>query len=249
MAGCAAQTPAQTPYEPFAGQTESSAPEAGASASDSGGAQIVPIASETDAVPEEDPEMPADPVALNVGELVADREGTDGKLPYILLDSDGAAAINEDIEGRFGYLVDEEYCRLEYQAWKGLNGRILSVIVAEHYDNDWTSYMPYCLDLATGAWLDGGELLDLLGVDRETMADTELEIMATEFEYEFGSVREFIGEEEYAALLARTASPDNVELERVWLGDMGRLLFVARIYSVAGAEFYEYPMSAGYVFP
>lgn len=203
--------------------------------------------------PEPEPEdeiedAPRDILTLSVDELVAPKDGTDGALPVILLDCAGADAINDDIDGRFGYLVGAADCHLSYEAHKGQDGRILSVLIATRYDYEWTSYMPYVLDLANGTWLDGNELLALLAVSPESLKDAECDIMRSEFEYEYGSLRETAGEF-YDEQLERTSSPENAELDRVWLGDMGQLMFVARIYSLAGAEFYEYPMSAGYSFP
>lgn len=203
---------------------------------------------ESDRTPE-DVEAPRDILTLSIDELVAARDGTDGTLPFILLDCAGAEEINDDIDGRFGYMVGEEYCRLHYEVFKADNDRILSIVVVSDFDDDFKSYMPYVLDLAEGRWLSGNDLLAILAVSPEALQDAELDIMRNEFEYEFGTYREDIDAEFYDEILEKTTSPANAELERIWLGDLGRLMFVARIYGVAGAEFYEYPMSAGYTFP
>lgn len=210
--------------------------------------------SETGAPPEEDEpeadvEMPDDFRARSLEELVTDLDGTDGTLPFITLDCSGADAINEDIAGRFGYLTGEEYCNLHYECFKGFNGRILSVLVVENYDYEFTSYMPYNLDLVSGSWISGEDLLELIGVSRDDMEAAELGVMGGEFEYEFGSALESIGQELYDEQLARTVAPENAVFDRVWLGYNGQLMFVAKIYGFAGAEFYEYPMAAGYAFP
>jgi hypothetical protein len=39
-----------------------------------------------------------------------------------------------------------------------------------------------------------------------------------------------------------------VETNRLWFGANGQLTFAAKIYSMAGAEYYEYPMATGYSF-
>lgn len=217
-------------------------------------------ASDTDAVPqisepaqtepaEEDTALPADPITLTVEALVADKDGTDGALPYITFESDGAAAINEDIDGRFGYLIGEDYCWPHYECFKGMDDRILSVLVVVRYDGDFISYTPYNLDLASGAWIDGRELLTLAGVSEEEMVEAELFALAGEFENEFLDAIEYIGQELYDEQYARTTSADNADLDRVWLGDGGQLMFAAKIYGFAGAEFYEYPIGAGYSYP
>ena len=72
--------------------------------------------------------------------------------------------------------------------------------------------------------------------------------MGEEFEYQYGA--ESLGENAdfYNEQYAMTVSPDNAEYNRLWLDGEGELNFVAKIYSLAGAEFYEYPMGTGYYF-
>ena len=190
-------------------------------------------------------EVSQDYTDLSAEDCVADAEGTDGKLPYITLDCEGARSINEDIEGTFRYLVDEDYCTLYYDCHK--TGRVLSILVAQLYDGDASYYTPYNLDLLTGQQLSGGELLDLLGADREEVALAELEVMANEYEYRYADASLGDGQEFYQEQFDRTVSPDNADTGRLWLED-GRLMFVAKIYSLAGAEFYEYPMDTGLSF-
>lgn len=209
-------------------------------------------ASATDSVEEVPAELPieelpdADLAALSLEELVTDAEGTDGQLPRITANCAGAAYINDDIEGSFRHLLDEEYCSVYYDAAK--NGRILSIVIAENYDGDCSYYTPYNLDLTTGQYLTGAELLSLLNADAAVIGDTEIAIMAEEFEHMFGTEPSEDMADFYQEQYERTISPDNAELDRVWLGYGGELYFTARIYSLAGAEFYEYPMSTGLYF-
>ena len=104
------------------------------------------------------------------------------------------------------------------------------------------------LDLSTGEAISGAELLAFLGLSSGDLADTELRIMGEEFEYQYGA--ESMGENAafYDEQYSLTVSPDNTELGRLWLDSEGELNFVAKIYSLAGAEFYEYPMGTGYYF-
>lgn len=213
-------------------------PAAPASATDSG--EEVPAELPIEELPD------ADLAALSLEELVTDAEGTDGQLPRITANCAGAAYINDDIEGSFRHLLDEEYCSVYYDAAK--NGRILSIVVAENYDGDSSYYTPYNLDLTTGQYLTGAELLSLLNADTAVIGDTEIAIMAEEFEHMFGTEPGEDMADFYQEQYERTISPDNAELDRVWLGYGGELYFTARIYSLAGAEFYEYPMSTGLYF-
>ena len=189
---------------------------------------------------------PVDFTALSVSECVTDADGAEGQLPRIVLDCPGADYINDDIEGTFRYLVGEDYCTLYYDVSK--NGPILSILIAQLYDGDASYYTPYRLDLSTGEAIGGAELLSYLGLSSDDLAATELQIMGDEFEYQYGP--ESMGENAdfYNEQYDMTVSPNNTELNRLWLDSEGELNFVAKIYSLAGAEFYEYPMGTGYYY-
>lgn len=188
----------------------------------------------------------ADLSAMSLEELVVAAEGTDGCLPHITADCDGAAYINDDIDGSFRYLLDEEYASVYYDANK--NDRILSILMAANYDGGSAYYTPYNLDLMTGQYLTGSELLSLINIDADTVRNAELAVMGEEFEHMFGTEPMEDMAEFYQEQRDNTISEANVELERLWLGYGGELYFTARIYSLAGAEFYEYPMSTGLFF-
>ena len=196
-------------------------------------------------LPEEDGHI-VDFSSLSVAECVTDADGAPGQLPRIVLDCPGADYINDDIEGTFRYLVGADYCTLYYDVSK--NGPILSILIAQLYDGDASYYTPYRLDLSTGAAIGGAELLDYLGLSSGDLADTELRIMGEEFEYQYGAESQGENADFYYEQYDMTVSPDNAELNRLWLDSEGELNFVAKIYSLAGAEFYEYPMGTGYYY-
>lgn len=231
---------------------EAPAPATASDADDSDGADDVLPASESDVgetvpqslLPEED--NPVDFSSLSVAECVTDADGAEGQLPRIVLDCPGADYINEDIEGTFRYLVGEDYCTLYYTASK--NGPILSVMIAQLYDGDASYYTPYLLDLTNGQAIGGADLLSYMGLHADELADAELRIMGEEFEYQYGAQSQGDLADYYQEQYDMTVSPDNAELDRLWLDDEGELNFVAKIYSLAGAEFYEYPMGTGYYF-
>jgi len=231
---------------------EAPAPATASDADDSGDADDALPASESDVgetvpqslLPEED--NPVDFSSLSVAECVTDADGAEGQLPRIVLDCPGADYINEDIEGTFRYLVGADYCTLYYDVSK--NGPILSILIAQLYDGNASYYTPYRLDLSTGEAIGGAELLAYLGLNSDDLAAAELQIMGDEFEYQYGP--ESMGElaDIYAEQYEMTVSPNNAELNRLWLDSEGELNFVAKIYSLAGAEFYEYPMGTGYYY-
>ncbi len=183
---------------------------------------------------------------LSAADCVADAEGAAGQLPRITLDCPGADSINEDIEGTFRYLVDADYCKLYYEVY--VNGDILSLLVGQQYTEGGSFFTPYNLDLATGERMSGQELMDYLGIERTIVGDNELAAMAEEFEHMYGGMAEGDSAEFYQEQYDRTVSTDNAEFGRLWLGFGGTLYFVAKLYSLEGAEFYEYPMSTGLVY-
>jgi outer membrane murein-binding lipoprotein Lpp len=181
-------------------------------------------------------------IGLSPEECITEVDG----LPQLVVDCQGARAINQDIQDTFTSVVQDEYVSYYYECHKGAD-RFLSLLLATHYDDDVTYYTPYNLDLATGQWVTGQELLELLGLEEETLIQTELTLLGEEFTYEYGGLAES-EESFYQQQYDRTVARENAETDRLWFGADGRLNFVGRIYAMAGAESYEYPMNSGYYF-
>ncbi len=184
--------------------------------------------------------------ALTADQCVVDDLADPGVLPRIALDCPGADEINGIIQDEFRPVSEDPMCQLHYEYAKGA-GRVLSVVMVKKID-DWLEYTPFDLDLATGERLSGAELLALLDVDSAELAQLEQSVMGEEFTHQFGRVQDQTDEEFYNGQYERTTSPDNVELEKLWFAADGQLLFAGRIYGLAGAEYYEYPLSTGLVF-
>lgn len=211
-------------------------------------------ASETDLpAPEPLPEevVETDFAALPAEDCVAEREDVpNGRLPIVTLDCAGARDINDDIDGRVGFLIGADYCRLNYECYKSAEGRYLCLLLSERYDGDFVSYTPYVLDVIDGEWISGGALLSRLGVSEGELAEEELIILGDEFEHNYGDGREYGSDADFVQeQFERTTAAENADTDRVWLGDGGRLMFVGRIFGLAGAEFYEYPLATGYAYP
>ncbi len=203
------------------------------------------IIDETEILPEPDEASASDAgkpektdfTSLSADECVVDQDG----LPHITLDCAGARSINEDVEGSFRYLVGNESCTLYYEYYKNA-GRVLSVMVTEILEGNNAYFTPFNLDLATGERLNGGALLELLGVKADNLTNIELQLMGEEFEYEYGGYREGSSAGLYDEQYQRTISRENADTERIWLGSDGRLNFVAKIFALEGVEYNEYPM-------
>ena len=179
-------------------------------------------------------------------ECVEDGWDYEGVLPHITVPCAGAEEINAAIESEFTELAEDPMVNVYYECGKGAN-RVLSVVMVRQI-NDSLGYTVYNLDLATGQSISGREMLALLGVDENELANLELAIMGEEFTHLFGTVQDQTDEEFYNGQYDATTSPDNAELDRVWVGAQGQLFFAGRIYSMAGAAYYEYALNTGLVF-
>lgn len=188
-----------------------------------------------------------DYTALTAAECVEDAWPSPGVLPRIVLDCPGADEINAQLQDKFAPIADDPACEgLHYECNKV--GQVLTVLMVERWPNDCTYYTPFNLDLASGQTLSGAELLALLGVDAAELANLEQAVMGEEFTHQFGLAEGQQDEDFYTQQYERTTSPDNAETERVWMGGDGQLYFAGRIYGLAGAEYYEYPMGSGLFF-
>ena len=184
--------------------------------------------------------------ALSADECVVDDLPDPRVLPRITLDCPGADAINQAIREEFYPISEDPMWELHYEYAKGA-GRVLSVVMVKRA-NDWMERTPYNLDMATGEELTGAELLDLLGVDRDELAQLEQAVLGEEFTHQFGDMKAQTDQAFYDGQYAKTTSPDNAELEKLWFSGDGQLCFAGRVYGLAGAEYYEYPLSTGLVF-
>lgn len=213
-------------------------------------------ASGTDAIPEGDgsaePEQPAgsgtDFTTLTAEQCVEDLASYEGKIPHIVLDCAGAAAINSRIEAQFIPLAEDPMCEGMYYECSVGAGRVLSILMVMRGPNDVTEYTPFNLDLSTGEELSAAQLLALLNVDAEELKNLEQPILGNEFTLQFSPSVVDADEEFYNQQYERTTSPDNTDVERIWFGGDGQLCFVGRIYSLAGADYYEYTLGTGLFF-
>lgn len=190
------------------------------------------------------PQAQTDWTALSAAECVEDAWSEPGVVPRITIDCAGAAEINAALEEQFFPVADDPMCEgLSYECYKGA-GRVLSLVMIQRGPNDTVFYTPFNLDLATGQALSGSELLALLGADPVQLANLEQAVMGEEFTHLYGTAEGQTDPEFFSQQYARTTSPENTDTERIWLGDQGQLYFVGRVYAMAGAESYEYPMGS-----
>lgn len=181
-------------------------------------------------------------------ECVEDLAPFEGMVPYIRLECPGAAEINDAIEAEFVPLADDPECEgMFYLSYKAAQ-RVLSVVMVVKGPNDTIFYTPYNLDLITGEALDGEALMALLGVDADELKALEQTVMGEEFTHEYGTGEAVTDEAFYAQQYERTTALENTQTDRLWVAGDGQLTFVGRIYSLAGAEYYERALGTGLIF-
>ena len=184
--------------------------------------------------------------ALTAEECVEDAMPEPLTLPRITIDCPGAELINQQIQDTFFSVAEDPLWELDYQCAKGA-GHILSIVMKKHA-NDWMEHTVYHLDMSTGQALSTEELLAMLHVDTDELANLEQAILGEEFTHQYGGPEIQQDREFYEQQYARTTSPDNVELEKIWFGGDGQLYFAGRIYPLAGPEYSEYQLPTGMVF-
>lgn len=194
------------------------------------------------------PEPLPDFTHLTVDECIEDLWPGEQVLPRIALVCPGAEEINAAIDSGFSDIAEDPIWNLRYEAAKGFGGRVLSVVMIQGGDNDWTGYTPYNLDLLTGQALSGPELLALVGQDEAELKNLESALLGEEFTHQFGDGQGVADQTFFQSQYERTTSLDNTQVDRLWFSADGTLLFTGRIYGMAGAEYYEYPISTGLVF-
>ena len=188
----------------------------------------------------------ADYGSLTVADCVEDGWTYPNVIPHIKLDCPGAESINAAIQGTFVELAEDPMFEVHYECAIGV-GRYLSVLMVEKI-NDSLFHTAYNLDLSTGEQITGTELLALLGQDEGALKSKELELMGEEFTRQYGSLIGQMDQNFYDAQYARTTAIGNADTENLWFGTDGQLYFAGKLYSMAGAEYYEYPIPTGLFF-
>lgn len=171
-------------------------------------------------------------------------------LPEIAAFTEGAIAINQSISETFGALIEEEYKAMEDGWFLNYNvvnwyptfyRDLLVLVIAAESVSDFSSYGVYCYNYTTGEWLQGSALLEYLYIEEESF----LEATRTAAEECFVSYYGDIPEEErelygYNECLAWTVSDDNINLDNLMFypDEQGELVVIARIGSMAGADWY-----------
>lgn len=188
----------------------------------------------------------------NVGNIYTYSYG----LPCINDDTEGARAINADIEDVFGnqilaahqdmedklslYLIDTGY---HGEVWED----VLTLVIVAHTDWGDDQYGVYSYEVTTGRWLSTRDLLDRMGISEEEFLETCRVKFREFFEDQYKDLpkdlRETYGYDQY---LARVDDELYLSMDlRIYPSESGELIAVAPIVSMAGADFYWHLLPLG----
>ena len=169
-------------------------------------------------------------------------------VPQLLADTEGAAAINSDVESKYGAILREVLeaktggfsLSCLYIAWETYQyGDILSLLVSCGWGYDMDEYSVYLYDTVSGRQLTTADLLAALHVDETAFLDAVRQAAAERFDGQYGAVD---GDDD--ALLAErrewTLSEENINLDVMAYADgKGVLRVILPIGSIAGASAYQ----------
>lgn len=173
------------------------------------------------------------------------------RVPEILLDSEDARQCNQEIADQFDFIIDEAltaqsqgtscaYTALDYDTW--MYDGIVTVVVSAASEYGDTLHGVYLIDTETGERLTNTDLAEKLGLSDNYIASVQ-NAMQAKFEELFGVPGQYEGKPlavTYESQLERTLAQENLENTVLYPAEDGTLMICCRIYSLAGAESYDY---------
>jgi len=127
--------------------------------------------------------------------------------------------------------------RTDYSSYS--NGRYISVLCSLYYPDGSVSYKVVSLNADTGFEATRSELMQYTGVSEGDFASLAAQAAGNKFTELYGQP----GDEAMTQAYNNTVALSNFSNTEVFINGSGRLSFAAKIYSVAGAAWYEYIIS------
>lgn len=179
-------------------------------------------------------------------------------LPCINADTEGARAINEDIQEFFGGEVETAKSYMEDgtslvvysigfygEVWED----ILTLVICTHNDFAQDYYGIYCYESSTGRWLTTRDVLARKGVSEEDFLDACRMQFRQFFEEEYADIPEE-SRTQYGYYEALERVDDELYLNmdlQAFPTTGGDIAVAAPIVSLAGADFYYHILNLGFV--
>ena len=166
-------------------------------------------------------------------------ENREYKLPKINISSKQADEINGEINELITKIKNgatEPYAT-SYNWY--INKSVLSLVVESQYSNDYTSYLIYNINMATGKLCKNSELLEIVGMSEKTFLNNAKLAYGQKFSEIYKDVSPT--DQQYIEMYQKTISKDNYGMSvPMFLNEDGNLFVAAKIYSLAGSEWYYY---------
>ncbi len=161
-------------------------------------------------------------------------------LPYINYDGAACDEVNKRIEKLAQKYIEntDEYgsgCMGISYKWT-LYGNILSLIIPLQFDADMVEYNVYVLDLKNDKLLTKKDLLAELNIDEADYEQDAQDTMDACFYSLYGSFKDT--DDYYDVVYNETIASENVAEALPYIDENGTLGAVAKIYSMAGANYY-----------
>lgn len=166
-------------------------------------------------------------------------------IPAVLLDSADARACNAAIQERCMAVLNEcllardegyslGWTGIHYSAW--LYGDTVTLLVTLDSTTDCDENLVYTLDMTDGHLVERGDMAARLGVTEEALVEAGKAALEKCFRLKYGTLET---DTFYHQQLERTLTDENLELSTFYWDQTGQPAILARVYSLAGGDYYE----------
>lgn len=176
------------------------------------------------------------------------------RIPEIMLSGDDIESINNEIwETLFTGAVSQNhegiqqggtfvaYDVIDY-TW-AVNGNILSLVTTTNASTmSWTDYYVYNVDITTGRELSRDTLLNTYGYSYDEYNKLAEQVLGSKFWSTWDRNNENFQDDDFISwfneALEKTISQENIDQSFPYINDKGELCIIAKVYSLAGADYY-----------
>jgi|GEM_PF-6276393 len=202
--------------------------------------------------------------------LEAGGETLEYAIPHINIDSVRMQALNDAIYEKYYneyYLQyvkanmeefgEPEYAGISY-SWNVADDVLSLIITAEPYYYYFPEYEVYNISISQGRILSDEEFLAVCCIEYDEYLNGARDVLGSYYCSKFEAIKEYAGDDEnqmrfYKEQLMKTIDEENVKLAHPYINESGELMIVGRVYSLAGADYYNelisynYPISEDYL--
>ena len=168
-------------------------------------------------------------------------EKTQVEIPAFNINTEEIKELNSKIEEEYQEVAEanEEFGATEVTYEYYVNDDIVSLVIKKaHLESSIYNYAVYNVNQKTGEILDKEGILTAKNITKSEYEEKIAKQISTKFDENTAALKEMGGYEE---LKEKNNSKENCSLENteVYLGNNGKLQYIANVYSIAGAEKYQ----------